>query len=614
MTRQRKHWLTATRVGLFLLLWLAAGYCLGTETLLGPVRWIAASFRSHGYPQQAERFAVIVLIVALTAISAALAAAWTGVVLRTSSRHVRFGLPALVLLAGLGSVWLWMQPNVVNVGAAEEQSADLRFTFGAYPDEAKLELLKSEGYTAVVSLLHPAVAPFEPVLIAREREAAARVGIRLIEVPMLPWVSGNAAALARIRELVKGGTGRYYVHCYLGMDRVELVRRTLGEEPKVAVSVEGPGRALKDRQELERGQVEELDDGVFLAPLPTPEEYVGYVIAGGIREVVSLLDPANSDDLVWLKQEREFTARYHVPLVELPLANDPVDPAAVHEAVERVKTLPRPLIVHAFLAPSTGKAPAASAFAEAYRASLPPLIVRLLRRAIPSRETVLTLWPVLLLAAGAFGGLAGRLRAVRGVPAPYTRKVFHFSIFTLAGVLQLAGGLPLVTLFGSLVSLAVLYAVWRGDGFPFYEAMARPTDAPHRTLFVLVPLATTVAGGVLANLIAPTWAYVAYLVGGWADALAEPVGTRWGRHRYRVPSLAGVPASRSIEGSVTVLLVGAAAAAVALALGGVAVPAALGVGIACGAAGAAVEAFSSHGLDNLTIQATVAAVVALLLR
>jgi len=36
---------------------------------------------------------------------------------------------------------------------------------------------------------------------------------------------------------------------------------------------------------------------------------------------------------------------------------------------------------------------------------------------------------------------------------------------------------------------------------------------------------------------------------GWGDAVGEPVGTRFGRHPYRVPSLAGVPATRTLEGS-----------------------------------------------------------------
>ena len=85
-------------------------------------------------------------------------------------------------------------------------------------------------------------------------------------------------------------------------------------------------------------------------------------------------------------------------------------------------------------------------------------------------------------------------------------------------------------------------------------------------------------------------------------AVGEPVGTAWGRHRYSVPSLAGVPATRSLEGSAAVFLVGGLAASLGLAFTGVAPAQAVGVGFCCGAVGAAVEAVSHHGTDNLTIQ------------
>jgi phytol kinase len=212
------------------------------------------------------------------------------------------------------------------------------------------------------------------------------------------------------------------------------------------------------------------------------------------------------------------------------------------------------------------------------------------------------LGPFLLLFAAGAAWLAGWMRTRRGMPVAYSRKGFHFLIFTMAGLLQMAGGLSAVMLFGTLVSLIVLYAVARGEGFPFYEALARPDDAPRRTLFVLVPLFTTALGGLLANLCFGATAIVGYLVGGWGDAVGEPVGRALGRHRYRVPSFGGVPATRSLEGSAAVLIAGSLAAIAGLLLRGVPVAAACGIGAACGLAGALVEAFSTHGMDNLTVQ------------
>lgn len=222
-------------------------------------------------------------------------------------------------------------------------------------------------------------------------------------------------------------------------------------------------------------------------------------------------------------------------------------------------------------------------------------------RAIPSPELVIWPGPALLAYGLAAAAFAGWLRA-RGVKTSYTRKVFHFTIFTAAGLVQMQWGLQGICLFGGLVTLVVLYAVWRGDGYPFYEAMARDSDRPRRSMFILVPLATTAVGGLASNLLFPQVAFVGYLVCGWGDALGEPVGARWGRHRYRVPSIGGVTAHRSLEGSAAVWIGGSVAAAAGLALAGLPLSTAAAVGAACGLFGAAVEAVSNHGLDNLTIQ------------
>lgn len=231
-------------------------------------------------------------------------------------------------------------------------------------------------------------------------------------------------------------------------------------------------------------------------------------------------------------------------------------------------------------------------------------VARWLALFLPAPGLVFLLTPLSLAYGAAAAWLAGWLRMRRRVRAPYTRKVFHFAIFTAAGVIHLGWGLPGVVVFGSVITILVLHAVWRGDGHAFYEAMARPTDAPRRTLFIIVPLVTTALGGLVSNFFFMGFAYVGYLVGGWGDAVGEPVGTRWGAHRYRVPSLAGVEATRSLEGSAAVLLAGSLAAFLGLWAGGLPAATAGAVGLACGAGGALVEAISSHGLDNFFVQIT----------
>lgn len=243
----------------------------------------------------------------------------------------------------------------------------------------------------------------------------------------------------------------------------------------------------------------------------------------------------------------------------------------------------------------------------------PDLGVALPGRWLPRWETLLWTAPLSALFVAVAGRWVGHLRCRRGVRTAFTRKVFHFLTFTLAGVLHLTSGRPAVVVFGSVAAAGVGVALWRGDGTPFYEALARPSDRPHRRLFIVVPLLTTAVGGVTSNLLFPRWAWVGYVVSGWGDAIAEPVGALWGRHTYRVPSLAGVDAERSLEGSAAVFLASALAAGLGLAVVGLDGLTAAGVAAACGAGATLVEAVSNHGLDNFTVQVAATAVAAYLL-
>ena len=230
---------------------------------------------------------------------------------------------------------------------------------------------------------------------------------------------------------------------------------------------------------------------------------------------------------------------------------------------------------------------------------------------LPSPEVALA-----AITVGLVSGLAGawwvsRLRA-GGVRVAYTRKLFHIVIFSVAALVHTLYGLGGTLAFGSVVAALVLIAVWRGDGHGFYEALARDKDRPRRSLFIVVPLVTTAVGGLAASLATGPFAAVGYLAAGWGDAAGEPVGARWGSRPYRVPSMAGVPATRTVEGSLAVFLVATVGSAVALASIGEtsglwwAAP-------ACGLTAALVEAVSNHGLDNLTVQIAPSVMALLLL-
>ncbi|MBM4248707.1 MAG: hypothetical protein FJ149_04615 [Euryarchaeota archaeon] len=209
---------------------------------------------------------------------------------------------------------------------------------------------------------------------------------------------------------------------------------------------------------------------------------------------------------------------------------------------------------------------------------------------------------VAVLGLGAL--LAGWLKLRRGVRTNYTRKLFHVLCFSYAAGIFVIGGTVAVLVFGGLGIGAMIVALFLKDGNILLEGLAREQDAPHRRFYVVVPFIATAVAGVLDNLLVPRFAVVGYLVSGWGDAAGEPVGVRWGRHRYRVRALWGVECTRSLEGSLGVFLVSWAGALIALQIAAVPWPPALPISLLSAAAATLVEAFSSHGLDNLTVQMT----------
>lgn len=237
---------------------------------------------------------------------------------------------------------------------------------------------------------------------------------------------------------------------------------------------------------------------------------------------------------------------------------------------------------------------------------MPPFI----KPFLPQTEQIAGLMLPIVLVALSAAIVAGWLRVKLGIRIPYTRKSFHFIIFSFAGWLQYRYGLQAVSLLGGFVFVMVLFAVLLSKRTWFYQALARDTDAPHQKKFIMLPLLATATGGVLSNIFFPQTAFIGYFVGGWGDAVGEPVGTLWGKHRYTVPTLFGVRATRSMEGSAAVFVMSAAIATICIVqIGALPFATALLFGLTCGLAAAAVEAISSHGLDNLTIQLVAAGVL-----
>jgi phytol kinase len=232
-------------------------------------------------------------------------------------------------------------------------------------------------------------------------------------------------------------------------------------------------------------------------------------------------------------------------------------------------------------------------------------MLEFISRMIPSLETILLVTPISLPVIIAIAYISGFLKMKKGIKTNYTRKLFHFTIFSTAGLVGLFFGFSGTIVFGSWAGIFILLILYLGDGNIFYEGMAREQDEPHRSFYILVPFLSTAIAGLLDNFLFGQVALVGYLVAGWGDAAGEPIGVRFGKHKYRVPSRKNVVCYRSIEGSAAVFSVSTFASYIVLSLALEYSPFISIIGaFAAGLATALVEAFSPHGVDNFTTQFT----------
>jgi phytol kinase len=209
---------------------------------------------------------------------------------------------------------------------------------------------------------------------------------------------------------------------------------------------------------------------------------------------------------------------------------------------------------------------------------------------------------------------AAHLKTSHRLRTGYTRKLFHVLIFASAVFVQALGGFWAVCVFGSMVTLVVGYAVFRGRGDRLYEALARKQDGPNRTYYIVIPYFATLIGGMTSNIFFGPLAVVGYLVGGLGDAAGEPAGVRWGRHRYRIP-FGNELVSKTIEGSIAVLAASLVALLISIAISPelrfdlrslIVLPV---IAIVC----TLVEAFSPRGWDNVPMQIVPTVLAAFLL-
>lgn len=165
--------------------------------------------------------------------------------------------------------------------------------------------------------------------------------------------------------------------------------------------------------------------------------------------------------------------------------------------------------------------------------------------------------------------ICGLLVQRKGIKVNYTRKLIHFALFFLPFFLEkilLSDSNPTANGLGMLASLSTHLLYFNpirsriGIINTAFMGLDRPEDRPNtlKWLFTQNLLASFVMGNLsflltlysIENLI-----YIPIFINAIGDGLAEPIGIRFGRHKYQTRALFSKQKyTRSLEGSAAVFI------------------------------------------------------------
>jgi len=342
----------------FLFIFFCVGFTLGTLTLSIIVENVAAYVRRSEYMYSYESPIIIAIIVIYVFYSFLFAKWLTKYYLHLKTSGKLILLLILAALTGI-SLWYWLHPKTSSSSENLITTEDKRFIAGPYPDRAAMIGLKNQGYTAIISLLSPYVLPFEPILLDKEKKTAREIGIPVIEIPMLPWVTKNTDSINKIIALAKANnTNKYYVHCYYGRDRVSMFMRIVNQyAPVSTLNQHDQDNQVSTSQDnsvtyidFERGTAIEIGKRIVFAPTPTEDEFLKFIVAvknpffgTTIRSVISIQSDPGA-----ISAEEQSLKKYGVHFATMDISDLPYDPIATLKAANEIKSLQGPTVVYTF--------------------------------------------------------------------------------------------------------------------------------------------------------------------------------------------------------------------------------------------------------------------------
>ena len=226
------------------------------------------------------------------------------------------------------------------------KSATAEFYFGPYPDDEKIKELKSQNYTAIISLLNKMVVPAEPILIEQEIENTKANEMQLISNPMQPWIDDNNTSLMKIKKIAHTLKGKYYVHCYLGKDRVNVFKNIIkNENSTLKIKSEFGANNIDTLKSFERGKIFKLHPKIYFTPYPTDDEFFGFILNGKMENIVSIMDSKLNSDLI--EKEKKIMKQYNQKFHVLAISESDSD-KKILTVIDSILKLKQPVLINSY--------------------------------------------------------------------------------------------------------------------------------------------------------------------------------------------------------------------------------------------------------------------------
>jgi hypothetical protein len=318
---------------------------------VGPSRMLAEKAAnenwSHANENIVQKIAIVIFLAAVLLVTIYISRFFYKSQNNTTKRVLLF-FSAIALMVSL-YIFSFRPELLVNSNTDTtnfNKSENAEFHFGSYPDAEKVKELKSQNYTAIISLLNKMVIPAEPILMEEEVTNTSDVGIKLISIPMLPWIDDSDTSLLKIKNMAHNLKGKYYVHCYLGKDRANVFRNIIANEnSKLKIKSELGSNNIDGLKSFERGKIIKLQQHIYFTPYPTDDEFFGFILNGRIKQVVCIMDPKT--DGVLIEKEQKIMKQYNQKFLFLPISDTNSD-TEIQALIDRILTLKQPILVNSY--------------------------------------------------------------------------------------------------------------------------------------------------------------------------------------------------------------------------------------------------------------------------